>query len=83
MKTADRLMKFREQCECDAGVPVTRIKVPLTYALFDVCNALKLPKKSQRKVLGKRGYQRLEDFRKFRAVLVDDKKAKPNKESSR
>ncbi len=80
MKTADKLMQFRQQCEREAGVPVTSIKVPLTHALFDICNALKLPKKAQRKVLGKRGYQRLEDFREFRAVLVDNKKNGKHKE---
>lgn len=69
MKTADKLRKFRQDCEKESGQPVQNIELPLSHVLADICAALKLPARTQRKVIGRRAYVRLETLRDHRIEL--------------
>ena len=69
MKTADKLRKFRQQCERQAGADATEIELPLSHVLDDVCRALKLPVRQRRRVLGRKSYVKLEDIREMRMEL--------------
>ena len=69
MKTADKLRKFRQQCERQTGTDATEIEVPLSHVLDDVCQALKLPIRQRRRVLGRKSYVKLEDIREMRMEL--------------
>ena len=69
MKTARKLKKFRQRCERQAGVPATRIRLPLTHLLDDLCQVHGLSKKQRRQVLGSRGVTLLDDMQTWRVAL--------------
>jgi hypothetical protein len=71
MKAADKLRKFRQQCERDAGTHAGEIEVPLAHVLDDVCRVLNLPTRQHRRVVGRKGYVKLEDTRVMEATLAD------------
>ncbi len=71
MKTADKLTKFRKQCEHESGTPVAKIEVPLVNVLFDVCKALGLTRQQRRRVLGRKSTILLEDICNERIELVE------------
>ncbi|MCL4552328.1 MAG: hypothetical protein M1305_02065 [Candidatus Marsarchaeota archaeon] len=71
MNTADKLRKFRQQCEREAETSATEIEAPLSHLLHDVCRILNLPAKQRRRVLGRKSYVRLEDTRNCRVDLAD------------
>lgn len=73
MKTADKLRKFRQDCEREARAPAHQIEVPLLHLLNDVCTALQLTPRNTKKVLGRKGVQRLVTERQWTAELVDKK----------
>jgi hypothetical protein len=70
MKTADKLHKFRQQCEREAATSATEIKVPLSHFLDDVCRLLRLPTRERRRVLGRKSYVKLEDAREMDVKLT-------------
>jgi hypothetical protein len=74
MKTADKLKKFREDCERETGQPAQRIELPLSHVLADICRLLGYPPKTKRKVLGKKTYQRLEHLVDLQVELKDKPK---------
>jgi hypothetical protein len=69
MKTADKLRKFRQACEKETGHPAERIELPLSHVLADICAVLKLPARTQRKVIGRKTYVRLETLREHRVEV--------------
>ena len=71
MKAADKLRKFRQQCEREAGTSAAEIEVPLAHVLDDVCQALHLPVRQRRRVVGRKGYTLLEDTRDMQVDLAD------------
>ena len=71
MKTADKLAKFRKQCEHNSGTPVAEMEVPLVNVLFDICKALGLTRQQRRRVLGRKSTILLEDIRTERCELVE------------
>jgi hypothetical protein len=71
MKAADKLRKFRQQCEREAGASAAYIEVPLAHILDDVCKVLNLPTRQHRRVVGRKGYIKLEDTRVMEATLAD------------
>ena len=71
MSRAKRLQSFRRQCERVTSKPASDIEVPLLHVLADICDALKLSKRSRRRVLGSKGWQHLEDYREWRVNLKD------------
>ena len=70
MILADKLRKFRQQCERDTGATASDIEVPLAALLDDMCKALKVSPKQRRKVLGRKNVIRLEDTRSIRIELA-------------
>lgn len=74
MKTANKLRKFRKQCEREAGTPATRILAPISHVLDDVCRSLGLSKQERKKVLGRNSTVLLEDTRKERVELIESRK---------
>lgn len=69
MKAASQLRKFRQFCERSAGIPATRIQLPLLAVLEDVCKALKLSPQDQRRVLGRKGAIELKHTRQMQVRL--------------
>lgn len=72
MKTAKKLRKFRQQCECEAGISAHDIEVPLSSVLDDVCRLLSLPARTRRSILGRKNYTRIEDMRVWKARLIPE-----------
>ena len=70
MNLANKLRKFRQQCERETGTPADQIEVPLAHVLDDVCKTLNVPAKQRKKVLGHKGTTRLEHTRNNRIELV-------------
>ena len=63
MKSADKLIQFRRQCEHDTGMRADDIEVPLSSVLDDICRLLGLPTRDRRKVLGRSNFTQLENDR--------------------
>ncbi len=78
MKTANQLRKYRQQCEHETGQASGEITVSLHHVLADVCRALKIPPRQQRRVLGRRGGVQLSDMRRW---CVSLKRAKTPRKS--
>jgi hypothetical protein len=70
MKAANQLRKFRQQCEREAGTSADQIEVPLAHVLDDVCRTLNLPTRQHRRVVGRKGYVKLEDTRDMQVDLA-------------
>ncbi len=70
MKTARRLRKLRRHCERQSGARAADLELPLSHILHDVCQALRLPPKKRRRVLGRRAWVALEDIRETRVELA-------------
>ena len=64
-----KLRKFRQECERQSGKKPEEIELPLLHVLDDICVALGLGRAARRKVLGRRGIQKLEDIRSWRVTL--------------
>ena len=45
--------------------------MPLAHVLDDVCRALNLPVRQHRRVVGRKGYVKLEQTREMHATLTD------------
>jgi hypothetical protein len=71
MSLADKLRKFRQQCERSAGTPASDIEVPLSHVLDDVSRAFNLSTKSRRKIVGRKSYVRFENLRGSRVELIE------------
>ncbi len=71
MKTADKLRKFRQECEKETEQPADHIEVSLLHLLHDVCSTLRMSKCNTSKVLGRKGVHRLVNEREWTARLVD------------
>jgi hypothetical protein len=67
--SVEKLQQFRRNCERNAGVPAAQIQVSLLHVLADVCTALGMDKRQQRRVIGRQGTQSLEDFQEWRVTL--------------
>ena len=74
MKRADKLRHFRQQYERETGHPAQEIDLPLSHLLADICRLFGFPPKTQRKVLGRKNYQRLEHLVEWRVELKDKPK---------
>lgn len=81
MKTAARRSQLSQKCDQDALPCITHFKPPPEKTCFWLCNVVKLSKKNKHRVLKHRIYQRLEDVKPFRAMLVVKKKARIHKEA--
>ena len=73
MKTANQLRKYRQQCERETGQASGDISVSLHQVLADVCRALKVTPRQQRRVLGRRGSVQLSDMRRWCVSLTHSK----------
>jgi hypothetical protein len=73
MKTVNQLRKYRQQCERETGQVSGEITVSLNHVLADVCRALKIPSRQQRRVLGRRGGVQLSDMRRWCVSLTRNK----------
>jgi hypothetical protein len=62
MSLANKLRKFRQQCEREAGTHAGSVELPLAHVLDDVCQTLKLSPKQRRKVLGRRASAELKQL---------------------
>ena len=71
MNLATKLRKFRQQCERQAGVSASDLELPLAHVLDDLSQALAVPSKSRRKVVGRKSWVRLENVKSSRVVLKD------------
>lgn len=73
MKTADKLTKFRKECEKQAGSPATEIDTPLAHVLDDLCRVLGLKARDRKRVLGRKSITRLETTRDMQVEIVKRK----------
>jgi phosphopantetheinyl transferase len=73
MKTANRLRKYRQQCERETKQSSGDISVSLHHVLADVCRVLKISPRQQRRVLGRRGSVQLSDMRRWCVSLSHSK----------
>jgi hypothetical protein len=73
MKTADKLTKFRKDCEKQAGSSASDIDTPLAHVLDDVCRVLGLKARDRKRVLGKRSTIRLETTRDMQVEIIKRK----------
>lgn len=74
MSLANKLRKFRRQCERESGMSANDIELPLVDVLEDVCKSLKVTSKQRKKVLGRNNTVRLEHTRNHRIQLVQPKR---------
>ena len=74
MKTANKLRKFRKDCEREAGTPATNIVAPVAHVLEDVCRTLGIKGRNKKRVLGRNSIVRLEDTRRERVELIESRK---------
>ena len=69
MRKLNQLVRLRQQVERQSGKPAAEIEAPVLSVLDDVCTALGFREKDKKRVLGRRGWQKLTNEREWGATL--------------